>query len=243
LMSCVVGFLLMLDVVRLTDHLSFVRYTLAMSAAVAVSVPLMCQAIWPRLAAPAAASVCLLGAIHFQNPVLTDPSDFAEVRRVLEKRVGPGEPVFFYPKFATSWEAEGAMLASSHSRTLFPRDVALLSVPGNERLYRHAAARTAWLVVWTPASTSGDVLPGARLLEETWAERYFWIGRFELPGPPSAESPRAGDAPEGGKLTTTGEATSAVEPPTTGEAISPVEPPMTGQRPRAGESSVSGGSR
>jgi Dolichyl-phosphate-mannose-protein mannosyltransferase len=147
--------LLALDLIRKTNHLNFIRYVIIVAPVVPLLMIGTAAAIDRRLAWAVGLALPVMGLLNRGNPVLTDPSDFAQTRQVLEQRVGPGEAILFYPCNVSAWQGEGCMLAASHSKTLFPRPIVLLSGPPTPAILEALTGQRVWVVMAHGAAQEG----------------------------------------------------------------------------------------
>jgi len=161
----VVAPIMVLDSVRTTNHLWFVRYTLLAGPAVYVLIPLSLAAVarqaWMRNLVPAAAAVtCALAVPDVYHPWQTDPQ---AIVTEMGSQMGPEDVVIFYGRDRLKWQAEAQYLLLDRYQRPIPCPIALLDQPAAGGVLDRIR-RSRFVFVFAVSDIDPGVLPDLRLV-------------------------------------------------------------------------------
>lgn len=167
--------ILLLDLGRTTVHGAFIRYlAIATPAVPLLFIGCAWATGWKRLSYAMGAVLSFVGAIYLFSgaSVLLDADDLTEVTRIIEPRYQPGDAIVTTSGALPAFYGDAMALTISHSRTIFPTTVAVITRPMTEEMIDELGTRSVWLVSGGLSVPVEDLMPGARI-------------DFQLPATPS----------------------------------------------------------
>ncbi len=142
-----IGFVFFLDLIRSTQHLSYVRYTVLAAPAVVAVICITASASGRIVTHVLPASLVLLSVLHFDRPIPTEAPRYEQAGAIIAAQTKPGDVLlveFIEP--AIPWKGGGAMLEASHIGALTGRYIAIIDRPISDDLQRQLNHRRVFLL-------------------------------------------------------------------------------------------------
>jgi hypothetical protein len=156
------GLLLALDLARGTRHLSFIRYALLASPAVAVLLAAGAAAVWPNAMHAMGAAVTAVSLWLMPTAFTPEAPDYRALPAEVHHLLGNDDVLVFYAGASSELHMEALFLAATREPRWWPRDTVLLTRPPDAALTARLARRRVVIVSGPlgPAGGAGAV-PGA----------------------------------------------------------------------------------
>ncbi len=186
--------ILALDLARTTVHTAFIRYL----AVATPAVPLLFVGVvfatgQRKLAYGFGAALAFVGAIYLYSGarVLLDADDLTEIRRIIEPRFRKGDAIVTCSGRLPAFYCDAMTLTITHSDTVFPAPLAVITRPMSKQLVEQLGTRSVWLISGELEVPVEELIPGARVVYSYPATPFVLVRHLVLdPSEDSSPSTR-----------------------------------------------------
>jgi hypothetical protein len=177
------GFLLALDLIRGTKHLSLARYLSLAAPGAFVLFTAMLEDL-PAIIRHGLPAAAVIGALIFARTWFSvlEQQKWRELGEIVDREVLPSQVLLFHNGGADEFFTHFFYLDAAHYSHQFPRAIVKLAHP-DAALMRQLSNQTAWLIT-VPNASAQDILPGAK---ELWRIRTSMLAdciEVQLPAAP-----------------------------------------------------------
>ena len=168
--------LLMLDLVRSTIHLDFVRYFSVISPAVFLLIA-GCGWTFHRRIAYASTSIAIVvgGWLMLSRvPVIADCPDLQPYAKTLQLRMRPGDALITYPGAGPDTLGEMFLMTALHTPGTLNRPVIVLHKPMTQDILAKMPAR-AWLFTNGLREPLDEIIPAAKDLPGSFRDEFQYV--------------------------------------------------------------------
>jgi hypothetical protein len=168
------GFITLLDLIRGTSHLRFLRYVWLATPAILMIGMLLLKGmpVWLRHAVPAA--IVLLGLQFRGMAYISEEPDWRNLGRWIDDNSKHDEPLIFASGLQPEWYSQIFYLGVAHYSHSFPRGIVKLTGDASPSLMRQIPGSTAWVISGPlktnpPRVMADDIaalLPGATIIDQ-----------------------------------------------------------------------------
>jgi hypothetical protein len=175
------GLITVLDLIRSTRQLEFVRYFSLAAPAMAVLIAAATASL-PTITRHALPSIIVLAcAAMSSSAYVSEEPDWRDLGRAVDALSAPGEAIVFYPGVQPGWYREIFYLGAAHYSHTFPRPMVKLSHPAGSELIAQFRGKSVLLVSGQLDQPPEIIMPGCKPTDQTVLPNLAICTRMSLP--------------------------------------------------------------